>query len=91
MNYIMQAWNSAIKGDENETDLSVSKALELAPSNANILRIAARSYELLGNETQKKAMENKILSILPEYWNDPESENGRILRKENPWLIELDL
>jgi len=86
---LLSAWQAALRGEDENVQEHVSRALELNPVNITTYRIAAHAFELLGNDFKKDAMLQELTEILPEWWDDPQSEKGRILRKENPWIDEL--
>ncbi|MBU1911481.1 hypothetical protein KKG16_03660, partial [Patescibacteria group bacterium] len=91
MVYIMRSWNAAIRAEDENVEMYISQALDKHPNYVLTYRIAIHSYDILGNSEKKKEMEQKILDILPSYWDDVESEQRRILLKENPWLEEIGL
>lgn len=85
----LAAWQSAALGDQATTEHLIAVALQMMPVDITAYRMAAHSYLVLSDLEKKREIEQRLINILPPYWNDPQSEKGRILRKEHPWVEEL--
>lgn len=86
---LFRGWHAALQGDRDGLDRNVEAAVARAPALVTTYRIAARSYAIAGDREKERTMIERLRAILPPYWDDPESDRGRILRKENPWLDEI--
>jgi tetratricopeptide (TPR) repeat protein len=85
---LFRAWLAAVDGDVTLVEQELSRAFDMQPSSVSTYRIAAHCYELLGDEQKVLRMQQRLIELLPPAWRDPQSERGRILRKENSWLLE---
>ncbi len=86
---LLRAWKKALEADREGVDFSIARAIERKPNNVITYRIASHCYRLLADFNKEKEMKGRLRSILPIEWDDPESEKGRIIRKEHPWLEDF--
>ena len=86
---LLRAWQSALEGDAAGAERLIADAREKQPVDITTYRIAAHSFQLLGDEENVKAMYLQLIELLPSFWQDSSSERGRILWKEHPWLEEV--
>ena len=86
---ILEAWFSAINGDQKLFTEKLNQAKTLNPYSITTYKIAYQIYKKLKqNENAKKELEN-LKKLLPSYWDKKETDAGRIFQKENKWIIEL--
>lgn len=86
---LLLGWQAAVRGEKERASTLFSQAESMSPSDITVYRIAAHGYALLGDARRESAELQKLIALLPDGWNDPESARGRILRKEHPWLDGL--
>lgn len=86
---LLRAWHAALEGDAGGVDGYLRRARELMPASIIAERIAMRAYGILRDKGGVEDARTRLIRLLPPSWEDPSSERGRILRKENPWLSEL--
>ena len=89
MVHLLSAWQEALRGDGNATDWHLLQAAMHQPNIITNYRIAIHCYKLLDRPDEVQQTRQSLRTILPpEIW-DEDSEKGRILRKEHPWVEEL--
>ncbi len=84
--FLLKAWLAALEGDARVARVNISGALRSMPTTADAYRVVAHAYELLGDREAALNAYQQLIAFLPKGWDDPTSEVGRIIRKENPWL-----
>lgn len=86
---VLRAWLAAKMGDSTmmEEQLAIAKALN--PAVVNTYKIAIQIYRELGDEQSEKREIENLKKLLPTYWNQPQTEPGRIFQKNYPWLLKL--
>ena len=68
---------------------ALSEARKRIPNSIDAHRVALHAFILVGDEPAASEALNRLISLLPEAWRNPQSLAGRILWKENPWLVEI--
>lgn len=86
---LLRGWQAALRGEIVQLRQSIATAKELMPNTVDTYRIAAHSYGLVGDTSAVNKAYRDLIALLPPYWKDKESDAGRILWKENPWLSDV--
>ena len=89
MVFLLRAWLSALEGEEERMEEDIAQARALLPMSMTTHRIAAHSYGILGMRTEEEREKRELQNLLPPWWRDRSSAEGRILWKENPWLSDF--
>ena len=85
---LLYGWHAAKRNDHDAVEIFLARAQKLRPHDIVTHRIAMESYRILNDTKRMNDAQQKLLDLLPSWWNDLENERGRILRKEHPWLLE---
>lgn len=83
---VLEAWLAAKNGDEEQARLKLAAAEKTAPNSINNRKTASTVLRILGDTEGEKRQIEAFRSLLPPYWQDKESEQGRIWRKNHPWV-----
>ena len=87
--YALEGWFHTLQSNPAEQALAFTKAKELKPTSVTVQRIIQYVYTQHGTAEQANRATQALIDLLPPGWNDEESERGRILRKEAPWVYNL--
>lgn len=86
---ILWSWYFSKEGWDVLPEFHMKRAFDMNPSGVSTYKIAMQIYTELGMTEQYERVRDEFLEALPEYWNDPKSDAGRIFRKNNPWVEEI--
>ncbi len=85
---LLQALLAAKKGDEKLAESLYSLAKERNPAGPRTYFVGMKIFDALENKILKKEASADLRSLLPLFWDNPETEQGRIFQKNNPWVLE---
>tara|TARA_Y100000310_G_scaffold252279_1_gene258964 strand:- start:633 stop:2522 length:1890 start_codon:yes stop_codon:yes gene_type:complete len=86
MALLLRAWGKAIEGERDSVDWLLLQAAMKQPAGVIHYRIALHCYALLDDREQVENIYDLLIELLPPAWMQPETDQGRIIWKEHPWL-----
>jgi len=86
---LLRGWHAATQQNAAAMREALSEARKRIPNSIDAHRVALHAFILVGDEPAASEALNRLISLLPEAWRNPQSLAGRILWKENPWLVEI--
>lgn len=86
---VLRAWLAAKTGNLQLCEQQLSEAKKVNPVAVSTYKIAVQIYHELGDAQGEKRELDNLKKLLPAYWDQPQTEQGRIFQKNYPWLIKL--
>ncbi|EKD94045.1 MAG: hypothetical protein ACD_28C00003G0006 [uncultured bacterium] len=86
---ILEAWLASKQGDTDRFYQKLADAKHQNPVAITTYKIAAQIFKERGDSVSAQQEIAYLLRLLPPYWNNPETEEGRIFQKNHPWVLPL--
>lgn len=83
---LLQALLAARRGDAEDAKKLYKIGRAKNPYHPRTYFIGMKIFDYIKDPEAKKEAITDLQSLLPSFWNHPETEPGRIFQKNNPWI-----
>ena len=87
--FLLQSWNAAVQGEEEQSAVSLQKAHRLLPNSITYYRSAMHIAHIFGDTIKEEESRIALLALLPEAYFQEGSQTRRLLQKQHPWLLPM--
>lgn len=85
----LAAWLAAEQGDAALVQTHLESAFVRNPASIRTYYFALQTYHSLGDEAAYALLKDELLNLLPDFYDEPDTEAGRLFQKNHPWVFEL--